>query len=68
MRIIMSEIRTLLTVPREELMTAAKNVGAPYDLVVYAASQGKLPVVNARRIHGRMVGVNWYSNSISISW
>ncbi|WP_434510676.1 pyridoxal 5'-phosphate synthase lyase subunit PdxS [Desulfitobacterium sp. AusDCA] len=46
MRTIMSEIRILTTVPREELMTAAKNMGAPYDLVVYVATHGKLPVVN----------------------
>jgi len=27
-------------------MTAAKNMGAPYDLVLLVAEQGKLPVVN----------------------
>ncbi|HVJ49101.1 pyridoxal 5'-phosphate synthase lyase subunit PdxS [Desulfitobacterium sp.] len=46
MRTVMSEIRTLSTMPKEELMTAAKNMGAPYDLVVYVAEHGKLPVVN----------------------
>lgn len=46
MRTVMSEIRTLSTMPKEELMTAAKNMGAPYDLVVYVAENGKLPVVN----------------------
>lgn len=46
MRTVMSEIRTLTTMPKEELMTAAKNMGAPYDLVLYVAENGKLPVVN----------------------
>lgn len=32
--------------PKEELMTAAKDMGAPYDLVVEVAEAGKLPVVN----------------------
>jgi len=46
MRTVMSEIRVLTTMPKEELMTAAKNMGAPYDLVLYVAEHGKLPVVN----------------------
>lgn len=46
MRTVMSEIRQLTTMPKEELMTAAKNMGAPYDLVLYIAENGKLPVVN----------------------
>jgi pyridoxal 5'-phosphate synthase pdxS subunit len=46
MRTVMSEIRQLTTMPKEELMTAAKNMGAPYDLVLYIAEHGKLPVVN----------------------
>lgn len=46
MRTVMSEIRQLTTMPKEELMTAAKNMGAPYDLVLYVAENGKLPVVN----------------------
>ncbi|HWQ89453.1 MAG TPA: pyridoxal 5'-phosphate synthase lyase subunit PdxS [Desulfitobacteriaceae bacterium] len=46
MRTVMSEIRQLRTMPKEELMTAAKNMGAPYDLVLYVAEEGKLPVVN----------------------
>src|SRR5690606_32387100 len=32
--------------PKEELMTAAKEMGAPYDLVLYVAENGKLPVLN----------------------
>ncbi len=46
MRTVMSEIRQLSTMPQEELMTATKNMGAPYDLVLYVAENGKLPVVN----------------------
>ncbi|MGI6649520.1 MAG: pyridoxal 5'-phosphate synthase lyase subunit PdxS [Bacillota bacterium] len=46
MRAVMGEIRWLQNLPEEELMTAAKNMAAPYDLVVQVAKAGKLPVVN----------------------
>lgn len=46
MRTVMSEIRALTLMPKEELMSAAKDMGAPYDLVLYIAEHGKLPVVN----------------------
>lgn len=46
MRTVMSEIRRLQNMPKEELMTAAKEIGAPYDLVLYVAENGKLPVLN----------------------
>lgn len=46
MRTVMTEIRQLSTMPKEELMSAAKNMGAPYDLVLYVAEHGRLPVVN----------------------
>lgn len=46
MRTVMSEIRRLTTMPKEELMTAAKEMAAPYNLVLYVAEHGKLPVVN----------------------
>jgi len=46
MRTVMADIRRLTTMPKEELMTAAKEMGAPYDLVLYVAEHGKLPVVN----------------------
>lgn len=45
-RTINAQIRKLKTMPREELMTAAKEMGAPYDLVLYVAENGKLPVLN----------------------
>lgn len=46
MRTVMTEMRALTLMPKEELMTAAKNMGAPYELVLYVAEHGKLPVVN----------------------
>ncbi len=46
MRTVQSEIRRLKTMPKEELMTAAKEMGAPYNLVLSVAENGKLPVVN----------------------
>lgn len=46
MRTVMAEIRQLTTMPAEELMTAAKEMAAPYELVLYVAKNGKLPVVN----------------------
>jgi pyridoxal 5'-phosphate synthase pdxS subunit len=46
MRAIMSEMRRLATLPKEELMPAAKELAAPYDLVVEVAKSGRLPVLN----------------------
>jgi pyridoxal 5'-phosphate synthase pdxS subunit len=46
MRAIMDGIRRLQTLPEEELMTAAKELGAPYEIVCQIARTGKLPVVN----------------------
>ena len=46
LRAVHGEIRRLAAIPREELMTAAKNLGAPYELVVQVAQTGKLPVPN----------------------
>ena len=46
MRTLMAEIRKLENMPKEELMNAAKDMQAPYDLVVYVAENGALPVVN----------------------
>jgi pyridoxal 5'-phosphate synthase pdxS subunit len=45
-RSVWDSIRKLQNMPREELMTEAKELGAPYDLVVWVAENGKLPVVN----------------------
>jgi pyridoxal 5'-phosphate synthase pdxS subunit len=46
MRAIMDGIRRLQMLPEEELMTEAKNLGAPYEIVCEVARTGKLPVVN----------------------
>jgi pyridoxal 5'-phosphate synthase pdxS subunit len=46
MRAVMDGIRKLKNLPKEELMTEAKNLGAPYDLVCEVAATGKLPVPN----------------------
>src|SRR3989337_1900597 len=45
MRAIVGGIRRLTTLGSEGLMTEAKNLGAPYDLVRWVAENGKLPVV-----------------------
>ncbi len=46
MRTVTDEIRRLGSLPAEELMSAAKDLGAPYDLVVEVARTGRLPVPN----------------------
>jgi pyridoxal 5'-phosphate synthase pdxS subunit len=46
MRAIMDGVRRLQMLPEEELMTEAKNLGAPYEVVLEVAKTGKLPVVN----------------------
>ena len=46
MRSVISEMRKIQSMGREELMAEAKNLGAPYDLVVYVHEHGKLPVPN----------------------
>ena len=45
-RSVLGEIRHLKTKPDEELMTYAKDIGAPYELVKQTKEQGSLPVVN----------------------
>jgi len=46
MRCIMHEIRKVKNAPKEELMTIAKEFGAPINLIQYVWENGKLPVVN----------------------
>ena len=46
MRAVVSGVRRLTTLGPEELMTEAKNLGAPYDLIRWIARSGKLPVPN----------------------
>jgi pyridoxal 5'-phosphate synthase pdxS subunit len=45
-RVVLGEIRRLRHMPPEELMTYAKQLGAPYELVREVRETGTLPVVN----------------------
>jgi pyridoxal 5'-phosphate synthase pdxS subunit len=45
-RSVLGEIRKLQTMAPEELMAYAKEIGAPYELVVETKELGRLPVVN----------------------
>ena len=46
MRQVMDEIRRLKNMPKEELMSKAKELGAPFELLQDVAQKAKLPVVN----------------------
>jgi len=46
MRRVQSEIRRLSTLTNDELMAAAKQLGAPFEVVQQVAQTGKLPVPN----------------------
>lgn len=46
MRTMTDQIKEIQKASKEELMTIAKNHGAPYDLIKYVWENGKLPVVN----------------------
>ncbi len=46
MRTVMDDIRTVVKAPKEELMSIAKEMGAPFELVAEVHETGKLPVVN----------------------
>jgi pyridoxal 5'-phosphate synthase pdxS subunit len=45
-RSVLGEIRKLQALGEEELMTYAKEIGAPYELVLETRKLGRLPVVN----------------------
>src|SRR5512136_208089 len=45
-RTVLGAIRQVQNMAPEELMAAAKDMGAPYELVVQVAQLGRLPVVN----------------------
>jgi pyridoxal 5'-phosphate synthase pdxS subunit len=45
-RSVLGEIRRLVNMPEEELMSYAKEIGAPYELVLETRQLGRLPVVN----------------------
>lgn len=46
MRTIQAQIRKVKGLSKDELMTEAKNLGAPYELLLEIHETGKLPVVN----------------------
>ncbi|TCP70232.1 pyridoxal 5'-phosphate synthase lyase subunit PdxS [Baia soyae] len=46
MRMMQSQIRKVQGMSRDELMTEAKDLGAPYELLLQIHETGKLPVVN----------------------
>jgi pyridoxal 5'-phosphate synthase pdxS subunit len=45
-RAVLDDIRRLQSLREEELMAFAKDIGAPYDLVLETRQLGRLPVVN----------------------
>ena len=46
MRTMLNDIRRVQTASQAELMTIAKEFGAPFDLIEYVHEKGQLPVVN----------------------
>ena len=46
MRLMNEQIRAVLAAPAEELMTMAKEIGAPYQMLLALRDAGRLPVVN----------------------
>nr|WP_179632039.1 pyridoxal 5'-phosphate synthase lyase subunit PdxS [Clostridium peptidivorans] len=46
MRCMMDEIRKIKNASEQELMTIAKELSAPYELIKFVWKEGKLPVVN----------------------
>ena len=46
MRKMKSQMKEIIKMDKEELMTAAKNLRAPYELIKYIYENEKLPVVN----------------------
>lgn len=45
-RTVFGEIRKLQNLPEEEVMAFAKEIGAPFELVMEVRSTGRMPVVN----------------------
>ncbi len=46
MRMITGQIRKVQSLSKDELMAEAKNLGAPYELLLQVHETGRLPVVN----------------------
>ena len=45
-RTVIGQIKKIISLSNEELMTEAKNLGAPYELLIEIKRLGRLPVVN----------------------
>lgn len=45
-RAVLGDIRRLVNLPEEELMAFAKEIGAPYEILLETRKLGRLPVVN----------------------
>ncbi len=46
MREVQAQVRKLVTMSSDEIMTFAKDLGAPYDVLLEIKENGRLPVVN----------------------
>ncbi len=46
MRLMQEQIRAVLAAPGDELMKMAKEMGAPYEILLLIREKGRLPVVN----------------------
>ena len=46
MRKVNAQVRKVVAMSEDELMTEAKNLGAPYEILLQIKELGKLPVVN----------------------
>lgn len=46
LRMVNGQIRKVQNMDKDELMVEAKNLGAPYELLLQVKKTGKLPVVN----------------------
>ncbi|HEX7063823.1 MAG TPA: pyridoxal 5'-phosphate synthase lyase subunit PdxS [Bacillales bacterium] len=46
MRLVQAQVRKVVGMSEDELMTEAKNLGAPYEVLLQIREAGRLPVVN----------------------
>ncbi len=46
MRLIQAQVKKVVGMSEDELMTEAKNLGAPYEILLQIKREGRLPVVN----------------------
>ena len=46
LRQVNAQVRQVVNLPKDELMTMAKNIGAPFDVLLQIQEVGHLPVVN----------------------